>query len=592
MATSGSFITSKYNSKKWLEFAWERTGYSIADNTSTIKWTLTGRGSSGYHTSGNFKVVIDGSTVYESSTRINLYPGTVVASGTKTIKHNSDGSKSFSASAQAGIYYVAVNCSGSGSWTLNSIPRQANLTAAPNFNDEGNPTISFSNPAGNAVTSLDACISLTGSTDDIKYRAVSKTGSSYTFSLTTAERNVLRNACTTANSRTVKFYLRTVIGGNTYYSTMDKTLTIVNATPTLSPTVVDSSTMVNLTGDSNKLVKYYSDAKFTVGAAALKGASITSVKVTCGNKSSTATSGTLSDVESGTFVFTAKDSRGNSVSKTITKTLISYVRLTCNLSGNNPTTDGDLTFKINGNYFNGSVGNTANTLTVQYRYKQGSGSYGSWTTVTATKSGNTYTATVNMSGLNYKSTYTFQARATDKVAGTITTGEKTVRTTPVYDWGKNDFVFNVPVTFNAGFTQSTAVAAVVDDEDTGFTGDYVIEQGNDGSYAYRKWNSGLMEAWRVSKAQMTVKSDQTAATGAYYTTQTNFKTTNGAAQFTVLDHVQVSVNKNSSMGFWIPVIARTNVSGGVASADVFFVNPTKDSTAAISLYIYFIGSWK
>lgn len=451
MATSGSFITSKYNSKKWLEFAWERTGYSIADNTSTIKWTLTGRGSSGYHTSGNFKVVIDGETVYSSSTRINLYPGTVVASGTKTIKHNSDGSKSFSASAQAGIYYVAVNCSGSGSWTLNSIPRQANLTAAPNFNDEGNPTISFSNPAGNSVTSLDACISLTGSTDDIAYRAVSKTGSSYTFNLTTAERNVLRNACTTANSRTVKFYLRTVIGGNTYYSTLDKTLTIVNATPTLSPTVVDSNTtMVALTGDSNKLVKYFSDAKFTVGAAALKGASITSVKVTCGNKSSTATSGTLSDVESGTFVFTAKDSRGNSVSKTITKTLISYIKLTCNLSGNNPTPDGAMTFKISGNYFNGSIGSTANTLTVQYRYKENSGSYSSWTTATATKSGNTYSVSISMTGLNYKSTYTFQARATDKVAGTVTTGEKTVRTTPVYDWGKDDFCINVDAYINDG----------------------------------------------------------------------------------------------------------------------------------------------
>lgn len=53
------------------------------------------------------------------------------------------------------------------------------------------------------------------------------------------------------------------------------------------------------------------------------------------------------------------------------------------------------------NYFNGSFGKVANTLTVQYRYKTQGENYGSWTTVTATKSGNTYSATASISGLNY-----------------------------------------------------------------------------------------------------------------------------------------------------------------------------------------------
>ena len=74
----------------------------------------------------------------------------------------------------------------------------------------------------------------------------------------------------------------------------------------------------------------------------------------------------------------------------------------------NPTASGACTLTITGNYFNGSFGAPSNTLTVQYKID-----CGSWTTATATKKGNTYTATVNLTGLDYTQTYTFQARAVD-----------------------------------------------------------------------------------------------------------------------------------------------------------------------------------
>ena len=123
MATSGSFDTGGYNGKH-LTFSWYRSNTpNGADNYSDITWSLVGAGGSGWHMSGNFKVIIDGDTVYESADRIKLYNGTTVASGTKRIYHNSDGSRSFSAYAEAGIYTYAVNCTGSGSWTLDSIPR-------------------------------------------------------------------------------------------------------------------------------------------------------------------------------------------------------------------------------------------------------------------------------------------------------------------------------------------------------------------------------------------------------------------------------------------------------------------------------------
>src|SRR5574344_2459761 len=162
MASSGSFNTTNYQGR-YLKFTWTVSSQSIANNSTTISWSLTGAGTaqSNWYKAGNFKVVIDGSTVYNSETRINLYNGTVVANGTYTLVHDSQGNKSFTASAQAGIYTVAVNCTGSGSFTLPQIARAAKITAAPNFNDEENPTITYNNPAGSAVTSLKACISLT-----------------------------------------------------------------------------------------------------------------------------------------------------------------------------------------------------------------------------------------------------------------------------------------------------------------------------------------------------------------------------------------------------------------------------------------------
>ena len=121
--------------------------------------------------------------------------------------------------------------------------------------------------------------------------------------------------------------------------------------------------------------------------------------------------------------------------------------------------------------------------------------------------------------------------------------------------------------------------------------DYIIEYGNNGSYAYKKWNSGLMEAWRSAKSTVSVTSSNTAGS-MYYTDQVSLTTNGDASQFISLESVQVTVNKSGAIGFWIPVVARTNVSGGAASADVFFVNGTKDSTVAIIPQIHFTGRWK
>ena len=327
MASSGSFNTTGYQGR-YLTFAWSVSSQSIANNTTTISWTLKGAGNaqSSWYRSGNFKVVINGTTVYSSSTRIQLYDGTLVASGNFTMTHDTAGNKTFSASAEAGIYTVAVNCSGSGTFTLPQIARAAKITAAPNFTDIQNPTINYQNSAGNSVTTLQACISLTGSTDNISYRDIPKTGTSYTFQLTEAERNVLRAAAPNSNTLSVIFYIKTIISGQTFYETATRTMTIVDAAPTMSnPTYQDSnSTTVAITENNQKIIQKQSSLTIAIPAAtAQKYATITKYQVTInGVTREQAAAGNMSwgvlDVSSNiTATVKAIDSRGNSVTKSM-----------------------------------------------------------------------------------------------------------------------------------------------------------------------------------------------------------------------------------------------------------------------------------
>ena len=438
----------------WAEY--KVTEQSIDDNKSYIKVY--------YYAQPNIKTGSYGGNGLYSTVKVNGASGTGVSNGAYDfrgttasyrvswgsysgwVSHTGDGSKVI---VIEGEFETKSSYVTGGSITqsveLPTIPRQATLTAADNFTDEENPTITYTNPAGSVVSSLQACISFSGSNPDIAYRDISKTDTSYTFTLTEAERKVLRVGTTGANSRTLYFYVKTVIGESTFYSKLAKTFTIVNPEPTLSPVAYDTNELtLALTGDKNKFVKYYSNVYTSSGAVAVKEATITKQSTTIGAVSKTEATNTFTAVEEANVKFTVIDNRNNVTTETLNKTLINYVKLTCNLSAGMPTTSGDLTFKISGNFFNGSFGAVTNKLTVTYKIKENDGSYGSWQTVTATTSGNTYSGSVSLSGLNYQSTYTIQARVSDSLSAR-TSAEKSVKTTPVFDWGENDFRHNTMV---------------------------------------------------------------------------------------------------------------------------------------------------
>ena len=210
--------------------------------------------------------------------------------------------------------------------------------------------------------------------------------------------------------------------------------------PSLSCSVIDSnSTTVALTGNSSVLVRYCSVARCTIEATPNKGAGSITAK-TVNNISGDIVS--FVGAERSAYDFYAKDSRGYSNSDKVVCTLVPYIRLTndATVQRDDPTS-GNATLEIEGNYYNGSFGAQANSLTVEYI--DGGKTY----RVTPTIKDNKYYAKVALTGYDYTESFNIEVNVYDKVSyipKTLTL-QKGI---PVFDWGENDFRFNVPVTIN------------------------------------------------------------------------------------------------------------------------------------------------
>ena len=340
MASSGNFSTNKYSTSSHgtigLNLSWSIQSQSIQNNTSTIKWTLKSNGtmSSGYYVqAGPVTVVIGGKTVLNTKSRFNMRGGGGYSeSGTITIAHSEDGSKSVSMSVKAAIYSASVNCTGSKSYTLTKINRCALINSATDFDDEGNPTITYSNPAGgDLVSDIMARLKwlnadgVTEETTDWSDQ-LSDEGGTYTFDLD-IYRNALRTACPDRNSLPVTVDLKSTMNGTEYHDTKVIQMSIVNAAPQAGAVTFEdtNSAVSGVTGDDQIIVQGQSTLHIvTAASTALKGASISSYVINFNGVNYDITSDRYLDIikppYSGTFVatVTTTDSRGNTATATAT----------------------------------------------------------------------------------------------------------------------------------------------------------------------------------------------------------------------------------------------------------------------------------
>lgn len=445
MATSGTIKTNtEYDSYFWIK--WSQKSQSVENNSTTINWSC------GVYCGHNFysnavrmsAVSINGTQVYAGGTYSNYNKGDhTIATGTLSISHNTDGTKSFTISAFTGWLYSDHDYSASAqSYSLTQIPRKATITSAPNFNDNDNPTIYYSNPLGFYVAELSACISLTGSLADVAYRDISKTGNSYTFNLTDAERAVLRNA-TTGNppKRSVLFVVRTKLtSGSSYVThTATKEFTVQETSVSKPVDSIAVSPVSSLPSQFNGLyvqgktkaaVAHTASFKYSAAAAAYS----TSIDgKTYSDASFTSdyinTAGAISVKGSVTDSRGFKSAETENSTKTInvlpySKPYVAPLNGLSDIVCTRCTSDG--TISPSGTYLKVRCSrkyagvNGINKCLLQLRYKTDSASsYGDWITLIAkTDTADSFDGIVSGIGLNISTVYNIQIEAVDDIGET------------------------------------------------------------------------------------------------------------------------------------------------------------------------------
>lgn len=392
MATSGTFKTSAYEGA-CLQFDWTLKSQSTVNNQSVISWTLKGAGiKSGYwYMAGPFKCTVNGTVVYQSSTRIKLYTGTVVASGELVIGHDNNGSKSFSAYAECAIYTSAVNCKGSGSWSLPDIGR----ASQPSLNTWPNNSPDF-NIGDTIVVHMNRKSTVFTHTVVLKLGSYSYTiGTGVTDNISLDTRTISANLYAQmpdSNSMTGEI-LVTTYSGSTFIGTSSCTIIahVVNSNPTFDVSYEDSnSKTVAITGDNQHIIRNNSMLKISISnAQALNSATLKAITaVVNGNVYTDTLSGSTGVVNVGAVNISSDakvtvkltDSRGNEGIREITVLVYDWTFPSAIIKLNRKSNYySESILNVNANY--SSIGGK-NSVTIKYRTKKVSdSSYGSYATV-------------------------------------------------------------------------------------------------------------------------------------------------------------------------------------------------------------------
>lgn len=601
MATSGDLITTNSGGYRNVKFSWTLDSQSVANNSSIIKWTLTGNsdGTDGWYYAGPFNVTIKDAAnntnkivnnLYPSGSRIQLRSGTTVASGQCTIYHNSSGVGTFSVTISASVYLATENCTASGSFTPTAIARGSvwNLS-----------TTSFT--AGTAASL--AYTSHTTASHRIYYvvngteykqadvasaAAGSKTYANWDFS------SIANKLTSSTGNFSITLRLKTYTDNNystQIGSTSEATISLKIPTYSLTigkATIIDSNTSItNVTGSTSTFVQGLSTIKVTFPSITTKwGASITQYAVTLDNIQYTSTTPAVtcaSPKKSGTLTLKVTDSRGQIGTKTQNITVTAYSSPTLSASvTRNTTTPTTITVKINScSATSVKVSSTEkNTMQVIAYYKTSSAT--SWSSKTIQAASTTLSLTnssTNITGLSASTKYNFRVTVTDKFGKTsektftvaaqssfidIQVGKIGIGTyAGSYALNVNgntylDGYLNTVSNITAGTTSDTGAIGVGATNVTGNAQIHVAASGNRGVYLGANQDGSIAAHWLIYENQSgSVYVD--GKTPVYTTTD---QTIYGAKTFISWPQVRSAISNSTGIHFQFTNSASANTSYG------------------------------
>lgn len=424
-ATSGSKDVS-VASYITLRFSWTSGTQNVANNYTPVNWKLqliSSNSSARISSTAakDYSVTVDGKT-WSGTNTVGLSGGATktLASGSKNIYHNSDGTKSFnySFSQDFDITYSGSSVgtkSGSGSGTLNTIPRGSVLGSISAFtigNAINIPITKYSTSFTDTLT-----ISVGGTT----IKTISDIDNGYDVSFTSTELTNIYKKLPSATSGTFTFKLTTK-SGSTTIGTSTKT-----AKGTISSTIKPAISSVSLSeyvsGIATQFGAYIqnkSRISGTVNASAGSGSSIEAYKITINGatySSRSFTTNVLKTSGSNSYSVTVTDKRGRTASTSGTFNVLAYTEPTISKftvirsDADGTNNDEGAYAKINATASITSL-SSKNTKSFLLRYRVKGSS--SWTNIETYTSGYSYSVTNKIvPNISVDSAYDFQLVATD-----------------------------------------------------------------------------------------------------------------------------------------------------------------------------------
>lgn len=402
MATSGSktiAVTSWDN----LVFSWSASSQSVANNTTTVTWSLklvsTSSGKIESTAQKDWRVTVNG-TAYSGTNTVGISNNSTktLASGSTVIKHDSDGTKTFSytfsqefAITFSGSSIGTITDSGSG--TLNTIPKASSLTAS-NGTLNTAQTLTINRATSTFKHRIQyTCGSASGYVAGSSSEFTTSTSITWTPPLSLASQN------TAGTSVSIKLTLTTYTSDGTAVGTSTKTISCSipsSVKPTCAISVSDPTGYATTYGNP---VKGLSKFNVVVTPTISYGSAISSYSTTVnGSKYTTASFTTDVLKSSGTLTVssTVTDKRGRTGSASQSLTVLNYTapsisKLTvgrCNSDGT--ANDQGAYVKVT---FSAAVTslNSKNTATYTLKYKKSTDA--NFTTVSLTDIKNSYTVT-------------------------------------------------------------------------------------------------------------------------------------------------------------------------------------------------------
>ena len=425
----GSVATVYLNGCNY-EVGYDLISQDVAANTSYVKfWGKL-------HVTNNYVAWNRGTAnVWGSNTTLNTRYNKgdyEVTSQNVTLYHNADGT--YSHSLGGTLSTTLTSGTAQGTFSLPKIDRYAVITAAPNFNDEENPTITYNVPNKN-ISSLQARIeNEAGSVAYIQYRDIDINGTSYTFNFTDAERNHLRELIPNSKTLTVKFVIKTVMGSSTLWSTANRTLTIVNGNPTFTAVYEDTNaTSVAITNNNQQLIRNISTLEIDISnASAKKYATLVSLAAEINGETYNGTLngttgvinvGTLNIANNITAAVKLTDSRGFVTTNNLQLQMLDWQQPSAIIElGRQSNFYSETDIKVDANY---SSLDSKNTITIQVRYKKTTdSSYSSYQTLQ-----DNVTTTLTLDNL-YQ--WNVQVKLTDRTSATTTYNLSVDRGMPIF----------------------------------------------------------------------------------------------------------------------------------------------------------------